>query len=240
MPNATITYKTFLMMKVDADYEKLVDIKDYPDMGGEQNAVETTTLSNLAEQFIPGVQSNSALSFTANYDPVTYAKLLALKNLEKEFALWLGGDESPGGPIPTGADGQYEWTGYLSVFLTGGGVNDVREMSISILPSSGIESNAAGSVVMLTGAFLLGARENANTEALVLRYSGTPTPAPTLAYEWQVATTVDGTYTAISGGTAAVYKPGSGDNGKFIRCKIQASGSAMGIVFTNPVKVISA
>lgn len=240
MPEATITYKSFLMMMGDTDYEKLLDIKDYPDMGGEQNTVETTTLSDSAERFIPGIDSNVALPFTANYDPVTYAKLLALKNQEKQFALWLGGDESPSGPVPTGVDGKWEWTGYLSVYLTGGGVNDVRGMSISIMPSSEITSNVVGGVVMLTGAFLLGAQESVNTDALVLKYSGTPTPAPTLTYEWQVATTVDGNYSAISGGTAAVYKPGAGDKGKFIRCKVQASGSAMGIVVTNPVKVIEA
>ena len=37
---------------------------------------------------------------------------------------------------PTGEDGKFEVKGKLSVTATGNGVNEVREMSISIAPST--------------------------------------------------------------------------------------------------------
>ena len=37
---ATSSYKTFLMQKKENAYEKLVDIKDFPDLGGEPELLE--------------------------------------------------------------------------------------------------------------------------------------------------------------------------------------------------------
>ena len=36
------TYKVFLMQKVESTYEKLIDIKDFPDLGGAPEMLETT------------------------------------------------------------------------------------------------------------------------------------------------------------------------------------------------------
>ena len=45
---AISTYKIFLMMMQDSGstYAKLVDIKDFPDLGGAPEMLETTTLSD--------------------------------------------------------------------------------------------------------------------------------------------------------------------------------------------------
>ena len=65
---AISTYKIFLMKKGAGDtYEKLVDIKDFPDLGGSPEMLETTTLSDGMQTYIPGIQSLDALEFTANY-----------------------------------------------------------------------------------------------------------------------------------------------------------------------------
>lgn len=134
------TYKTALMKKGSGStYEKLVDIKSYPDLGGTPEMLETTTLSDKAQTYIPGIDSTDALEFTANYTKVDYEKLLALKGEEVELAVWFGGTESAGVFTPTGADGKFEFKGYVSVVATGGDVNAVREMTISIAPSSTIE-----------------------------------------------------------------------------------------------------
>lgn len=134
------TYKTALMEKGSgSSYEKLVDIKSYPDLGGTPEMLETTTLSDKAQTYIPGIDSSDALEFTANYTKADYEKLLALKGQEIELAVWFGGTESAGVFTPTGADGKFEFKGYVSVVATGGDVNAVREMTISIAPSSTIE-----------------------------------------------------------------------------------------------------
>lgn len=135
---AISTYKVFLMMKTDNAYEKLIDIKDFPDLGGEPEMLETTTLSDRMQTYIPGIQSLDALTFTANYTKEDFTKLNELNGVEHEYAVWFGGTESAGVVTPTGADGKFQFKGQLSAYPVGGGVNEVIDMNISIAPSTPI------------------------------------------------------------------------------------------------------
>ena len=136
---AISTYKIFLMMKGSGStYEKLVDIKDFPDLGGAPEMLETTTLSDKMQTYIPGIQSLDALEFTANYTKTDFTTLKALEGQEKEFAVWFGASESGGTLTPNGSDGKFEFKGQLSVFPVGGGVNEVVDMTITIAPSTPI------------------------------------------------------------------------------------------------------
>ena len=140
---ASSTYKTFLMKKgTGTTYEKLVDIKDFPDLGGSPEMLETTTLSDSMQTYVEGIQSQDALEFTINYDLDTYETLLALKGTETEFAVWFGGTESAGAVTPTGSEGKFNFKGYLSVKVVGKGVNEVKEAIISIAPSTPITLGA--------------------------------------------------------------------------------------------------
>ena len=139
---ASSTYKTFLMKKGATNYEKLVDIKDFPDLGGSPEMLETTTLSDSMQTYVEGIQSQDALEFTINYDLDTYETLLALKGTETEFAVWFGGTESAGVVTPTGDEGKFNFKGYLSVKVVGKGVNEVKEAIISIAPSTPITLGA--------------------------------------------------------------------------------------------------
>ncbi len=128
---ASSTYGTYLMHKATGDtYTKLVDIKDFPDLGGAPEMLETTTLSDAMQTYIEGIQSSDALEFTANYTKEDYAKLVALKGKEESYAVYFGEE---------GTDGKFEFEGYLSARVTGGGVNEVRGMTISIAPSTEIK-----------------------------------------------------------------------------------------------------
>ena len=135
---ASSTYKTFLMKKGSSAYEKLVDIKDFPDLGGAPEMIETTTLSDSMQTYIEGIMASDALEFTINYDLATYQTLLALKGTETEFAVWFGGTEENGVVTPTGDEGKFAFKGYLSVRVLGKGVNEVKEATISIAPSTPI------------------------------------------------------------------------------------------------------
>lgn len=135
---AISTYKIFLMKKDGSAYEKLIDIKEFPDLGGSPEMLETTTLSDSMQTYIPGIQSLDALEFTANYTKDDFAKLKALNGTEHEYAVWFGATESGGGLTPTGSDGKFEFKGQLSVFPVGGGVNEVVDMTITIAPSTPI------------------------------------------------------------------------------------------------------
>lgn len=135
---ATSSYKTFLMYKKDAAYEKLVDIKDFPDLGGAPEMLETTTLSDSMQTYVEGIQSQDTLEYTINYDLETYQKLVAMKGKETEFAVWFGGTDAGGNVTPTGDEGKFNFKGYLSVRVVGKGVNEVKEAIVSIAPSTPI------------------------------------------------------------------------------------------------------
>lgn len=136
---AISTYMVFLMKKGEGDtYEKLIDIKDFPDLGGAPEMLETTTLSDKMQTYTPGVQSLDALSFTANYSKEDFAKLQGLDHVEHEYAVWFGGTENGGTVTPTGADGKFEFKGKLSAYPVGGGVNEVIDLGITIAPSTPI------------------------------------------------------------------------------------------------------
>ena len=135
---ASSSYKTFLMYKKADAYEKLVDIKDFPDLGGAPEMLETTTLSDNMQTYVEGIQSQDALEYTINYDLETYQKLLALKGIETEFSVWFGGTEENGVLTPTGDEGKFNFKGYRSARVVGKGVNEVKEATVSIAPSTPI------------------------------------------------------------------------------------------------------
>ena len=135
---AISTYKIFLMQKNEDAWEKLIDIKEFPDLGGTPEMLETTTLSDKMQTYIPGIQSIDALEFTSNYTLQDYKKLKALEGQDKEYAVWFGGTEAGDTVTPTGSDGKFKFNGQLSVFPVGGGVNEVVDMTITIAPSTPI------------------------------------------------------------------------------------------------------
>lgn len=140
---ASSTYKSFLMHKKTSTYEKLVDIKSYPDLGGAPELLETTTLSDSMATNILGIQSMDALEFECNYDLAKYTELKEMEGTEKDFAVWLGGTEAGGVVTPTGSDGKFEFKGQLSVYVTGAGVNEVRGMTVVIAASTPITLGSA-------------------------------------------------------------------------------------------------
>ena len=135
---AISTYKSFLMHKTTSTWEKLVDIVSYGDLGSTPELLEATTLSDAATVNIFGIQTLDALEFECNYTLADYTKLKAMEGEEKEFAVWLGGSEAAGVATPTGEDGKFHFKGHLSAYVNGGGVNEVRKMTVSIAATTPI------------------------------------------------------------------------------------------------------
>ena len=132
---AISTYGIFLMKGTkgtgDAiNYEKLIDIKDFPDLGGAPEMLETTTLSDAMQTYIEGIQSADALAFTANYTKADFATCNELKGIKTPYAVFFG---------DAGTNGKFEFEGYLSARVNGGGVNEVVGMTISIAPATEIK-----------------------------------------------------------------------------------------------------
>lgn len=110
--------------------DPLVAIKDFPDLEGEREEIDVTSLSDDARVFIEGVQNNTPWVFTCNYTKATYETLAALADTEKWYAVYIG-DTS-------GTDGIFSASGYLSVKKSGGGVGDAQEMTVKIMLTSDV------------------------------------------------------------------------------------------------------
>lgn len=78
------------------------------------------------------------------------------------------------------------------------------------------------------------------TEELELEYIGTPLPTPTIAKQWQKASSANGMYSDIDGKTEDTYTPVLADANAYIRCKVTASGTAIGTKYSNGRKVYPA
>ena len=137
---AISTYKVYLMKKAStgSTYEKLIDIKDFPDLGGTPEQLETTTLSDGMQTYIPGIQSMEALEFTANYTATDFNTLKALGGTQTDYAVWFGATESSGTLTPDGSNGKFAFKGDLAVYVVGAGVNEVVDMKVVITPSTPI------------------------------------------------------------------------------------------------------
>ena len=101
-----------------------VIIKDFPSLLGKRSALETTTLSDDAQTFIPGIrQQSETFDFTANYDATVLETINALTAVQKcELAF---------------SDGsKFTWEGYISGSVNEGAVDAVVEMTISITPTT--------------------------------------------------------------------------------------------------------
>nr|DAO37462.1 MAG TPA: Major tail protein [Bacteriophage sp.] len=140
---AISTYKTFLMKKETETWKKVIDIKEFPDLGGAPENLETTTLSDRMQTYIAGIQSLDALEFSANYTLEDFKTLQKLEGKTEEYAVWFGGDEAGDTVTPSGANGKFKFSGQLSVFPVGGGVNEVVGMTITIAPSTPITLDEA-------------------------------------------------------------------------------------------------
>lgn len=135
---AISTIYTFLMYAASSTYSKLVDIKEFPDLGGEPEMIDVTSLTDKVRKYVTGVQDTGSLSFTANYTVADYQTVSALADgTKKKFAIWFGGTAG-NPPTPTGSNGKFSFEGSLSVFVNGGGVNDPVNMTIVIAPETDI------------------------------------------------------------------------------------------------------
>lgn len=139
---AISTYKIFLMGKAgtSSEWAKICDIKNFPDIGGSPNQIETTSLSDNIQTFINGIMQGSAMEFTANYDKTEYQTIRTTyaDGEEHDFAVWFGGTVSQGVLTPDGSNGKFSFKGTMSMFIPGKGVDEVVEATLSIARSSTI------------------------------------------------------------------------------------------------------
>ena len=111
--------------------KKVVDIKDFPDLIGEPNLLETTTLSDAQVTNIPGIKGSDLLAFTCNYTSADYAKV----NQDAGKSLFYVLEFSDGS--------KFSWQGEHACGMAGKGVDEVIEFTINVVPSTAVEFSAA-------------------------------------------------------------------------------------------------
>ena len=120
---ALSTYNTTLKYGETAADTEII-IKDFPSLLGKRSSLETTTLKDDAQTFIPGIrQQEESFDFTANYDKTVLAAINALTEIQKCELTFSDGSK-------------YTWDGYLSASVNEGAVDAVLEMTISISPAT--------------------------------------------------------------------------------------------------------
>jgi len=142
MSQAISTFQANLMKGTGTStvtWSRLVEIKDFPDLAAAPEALEKTTTADPQRTFIEGILNNEQKSFTCNYNETDFAAIEALKGEEQNVAIWFGASVSNGVYTPDGSAGKFAGKGYISVFVNGGGINEVVNMTVSLTMTQGFE-----------------------------------------------------------------------------------------------------
>jgi hypothetical protein len=102
----------------------VIEIKDFPDLGGAPQMLETTTLSDQIQTYILGIQGADMMEFTCNYTKTDFQAVVADAGKDLYYALDFG------------TEGTFEWQGQHNAWVVGAGVNAVTEFKIGIAPST--------------------------------------------------------------------------------------------------------
>lgn len=129
---AISSYNTILKWgATSSSVAKVVDIKDIPDLIGEPNNIETTTLSDNAQTYIAGIRQSDTKTFTCNYTSASFATCKEDENKPLYFELSL-------------QDGsKFTWQGTFTLGVSGKSVDEVMEFTINILASTAVEFTAS-------------------------------------------------------------------------------------------------
>lgn len=110
-----------------SSYTDLTNLQEIPDLGGEADSVEVTTLDDTAHMYINGLLDyGDSLDFTFLYDKTQFTTLNGLS-----------GTVSWKVTLPGTGGATASFDGEPSVKLNGVGVNDAITYTLSIKPSSG-------------------------------------------------------------------------------------------------------
>lgn len=113
-------------------YNKLVDIKDFPDLGSAPDTIEVTTLSDRMKRYINGLIDTGSLEFTYNYTNTDFTAVKALDdNAKHYFELDFGNDGA-------GAEGKFYFAGQVTTYPVGTGTGSVVEAKLIVTCDSEI------------------------------------------------------------------------------------------------------
>ena len=120
---AVISKGIKLSYKNSGEFIELTNLQEIPDLGGETEAIEITTLADAAHMYTDGIKNyGDALAFKFLYEGTQFATLNGLTTAEWKVEL-------PDGEACT-------FSGTCSVKLDGVGVNAALTYTLSVRPST--------------------------------------------------------------------------------------------------------
>ena len=125
---ATLSYKEGSM----TDYEEIELLMEIPDVGGDPEKIEVTTLKDKNKKYIPGISDLGDLDFVFLYDNSTAASnYRVLKELQDENKMAKFKLDYPDGS-------GHEFEAFVNVKVAGGGVNAAKTFTASMFLQSDI------------------------------------------------------------------------------------------------------
>lgn len=120
---AVISKGITLSYKKDADFIELTNLQEIPELGGDSEAIEITTLADAAHMYTDGIKNyGDSLAFKFLYEKAQFTTLNGLGEAEWQVALPDGETCSFGGTC--------------SVKLDGVGVNAALTYTLAVKPNS--------------------------------------------------------------------------------------------------------
>lgn len=120
---------TKLSMKSGAEtaFTELTGLQAVPEVGGDPEQVDITTLADATKKYISGIQDMDSLEFTFLYDKTSFTKLKTIQTSGKEASFEL---EYPDGAVCS-------FKGGVTVKMGAGEVNGAYQFTLSVTVSEG-------------------------------------------------------------------------------------------------------
>lgn len=146
MSTAINTFQANLMIGTGSGtltWSRLVEIKDFPDLIGQPEALEKTTTADAQRTYIEGILGNEQKTFTCNYNPTDYATIAALEGTVQNLSVWFGAAKSGTTYTPDGSNGKFTGKGYVRAGIPGKGINEVVDMQVTVTLTEGFVKETA-------------------------------------------------------------------------------------------------
>lgn len=120
-------------------YTTLYDVQEIPDLGGNKDSIEITTMDDDAHVYMNGLENyGESLDFTILFNPTHQSQYEAFTQYSADNTVLMWKVEYDDGATSTTVGGSAMFNGAVSITVLGKGVNDAIQYRLSIKPTTKI------------------------------------------------------------------------------------------------------
>lgn len=123
--------------KLEQGQQEIVDVREFPDLLGEAESLETTTLGDTMQTSRPGLKGTDTLAFTCLFTGMgatTNWGYLAAVEATKQPAAFT---------VTLSSGDKLAFSAYVTLGMPGKGPNDIMEFTANLMPSTAINITPA-------------------------------------------------------------------------------------------------